>query len=76
MYAKFMALPFIARRASIAITLTFVALISLQFEKGAISETVFFVSSAGVLWPIGILVPYLKFALWLCKVALRMQLYR
>ncbi|MDR5826022.1 hypothetical protein [Caballeronia sp. LZ043] len=73
MYTNFQALPFVARRALLAVVLVLLAWFALQFPRNEVSETVFFASATGAIWAIGILIPFLKVIFYICKVALRVH---
>jgi hypothetical protein len=71
MYAKFIALPFIARRGLIAVALFFLAFVSVHLPKSGFSETLCIGSLFGCLWAVGILIPVLKVTFFVLRWALR-----
>jgi hypothetical protein len=73
MYAKFLALPLIARRALTAGAFLFVACVTARLPDTAFWNWIFGLSFLGFAWASGILVPAAKVSLYVFKVALRIK---
>ncbi|MDR5776891.1 MULTISPECIES: hypothetical protein [unclassified Caballeronia] len=67
MFAKFMALPFVTRRAVIALASFFTMFVSVHLPKNGFSETLLFAAGFTMLWAMGILIPFLKVLFFVLK---------
>jgi hypothetical protein len=73
MLTKFMTLSLVARRAVIAITLFFVACVAARLPDTPLCNWIFGLSLVGFFWASGVMVPTIKVALYVFKVALKVK---
>jgi hypothetical protein len=67
MLTKFMALPFVTRRAIIAAASFFTMFLSVHLPKNGFSESLMFAAGFTMLWAVGILIPFLKVMFFVVK---------
>jgi len=73
MLTKFMTLSLVARRAVIAITLFFVACVAARLPDTPLCNWIFGLSLVVSFWASGVMVPAIKVALYVFKVALKVK---